>query len=396
MKRAISIGAAAALGVGSVFLGFSSAAQATQFAYDCDIPEVGSTEVDVDFETSLPDTAEPNDSLPFDVDLTVTLPPEAATALYDEGARTTDGSASEEFEISTSNGATYFPVVDITFDESAVAEGESLELSGAGTTDSLSLSSEGEVDIYAGPLDVELSLYDDEGAAVPFEPFSCTGPPGNSVIHTVVFEKDDDDPDPIPTTTTLEVAEPVVDWGDVENELIATVEDDDGEPGSGEVEFFLNGSSMGDAIPTTDGVATMELYDSISAGVYEVRAVFSPIYQDDYEGSNDRDSFAVYVDTETDLEMTKTEFAPGEDVEAIATVTTVPEEAGNPHGDVVFEIDGLPDSDAHNGTPATWEMPTEEFPPGEYTMVATFEGNTAFGDNVSEEIEFTVLPEDET
>lgn len=76
---------------------------------------------------------------------------------------------------------------------------------------------------------------------------------------------------------------------------------------------------------------------------------------------------------------------------AIATATAVPEEAGDPAGDLLFEIDGLPDSETSRN-PAVWDLPTAEMPPGEYTLIATFKGNEAFGESVSEKIDFTVLP----
>lgn len=396
MKRTISLASAAALGLGTGLIALAPGANAADFTYSCEV--LGTP---ADFATTItadvPDEVEAGETVNVGIDAQVTVPEDIAGTAYDLlGARQAGGTVDTTVGFGMGDAGDSLPaVLDIA--DTPVEPESDLVLSATGSVE-YQASGEGDVTIFADDFTANMVFTNEAGDETPLA-IECTAPEGDTTVETftVVGTDDDDDDDVVGTETAVAVDPEVIPWGEAGTIGAAVTAEDDSTP---EGEFLLT-DHVGDTltVPAEDGAALIELEaESLPAGVYPFTVDFIPADDETYASSSAEDRVVVYADTETTLELSETEFTVDEvgDIEATATPVTVPEEAGDTTGvEVLFEVEGevAANGDGEAASPVTITLDQLEpalTQPGEYTITATFVGNEALGESVSNSIDFTV------
>ncbi|WP_028657011.1 Ig-like domain repeat protein [Nocardioides sp. J54] len=181
----------------------------------------------------------------------------------------------------------------------------------------------------------------------------------------------------IATTTTVTADPAVVTVGDPVR-FHATVAPTHGANPGGSVQFRVDGSDFGAAVPLTDGEATSAALSTLGLGDHTVVAVYNGTA--DHAGST---SAAVVFRVREPLKPTSTTSSAspttavaGQPVTLGATVTTA---TGTPTGDVVFTVDGNEVARAAVAADGTASTTVTDLPVGSNAVVATYAGDDVYG-----------------
>lgn len=359
-----------------------------------------------DITTDLPAIVDEGDTYTVGVTAEITIPVEEVNSWIDGfSAQSVSATIDTSIEFSYGFGGINL-LADLTTESVPLVRDQPLTLTHMGVaTPDYTFNVPDDVIVYAQDLTWDLTI--DRGDPIDVLIQNSCLSPAELFIQTVEVTPADDEEEtePVGTSAAVELADPVVDWGGETTDITATVEADNGETPDGGFVFFLNDEEEPfDFELAEDGSATVPTPDDLDAGFHLITAAYFPVDEDEYDPSEADVVLAVYADTATDLVLSDGDdtFEPGQNIEivegtdltAIATVLTVPEEAGDVIGEVQFELEGeIPLSgEGETRSPAEWDLPVDEMEPGEYTLLATFQANDAFGESTSEVIDFTIVP----
>lgn len=358
------------------------AAQAADLTYSCTV--LGNpVALQSTITTDLPETAEVGESIPVQIDATVTVPWEVYELAYGLlDARSVEGSVDANIAYDGDGQA-----ADLAVPNTPLEEGQPVVLQASGPQSAPFVATEaGTVDVHAGDFTADLTFLNEAGGEAIRLDIPCEAPE-DALVQTVEVTASDDEDEATPTTTTVTVTPERINYGeDVRIDASVTADEGQDVPEGDLVLTFAGEEYPAQAV---DGAADWEPLIDIPAGAYDIAVDFVPADAEAFAPSSATATLVVFAETATTLELTETEFVEGADVDAVATVVTVPEEAGDPEGIVEFTIEGFETLDAPTASPA--ELSLSDIPAGEYTIVATFLETDAFGESVSEEISFTVL-----
>jgi len=188
-----------------------------------------------------------------------------------------------------------------------------------------------------------------------------------------------------PTTTELVPPAPVVHGQPVSFTAHVVPANGTSTP-TGTVQFTVDGADHGEPVPVAGGTASSPPTTSLSTGTHTIGARFSGDGNLVASTATTRQLTVDKAPTSTVLSSTGSPTVSGEPVTFTATVDVVAPGAGEPAGGVQFNVDGDPYGTAVPLDGDTAELTIDNLPPGNHTVLATYNGNADFASSSSAEL----------
>jgi hypothetical protein len=147
---------------------------------------------------------------------------------------------------------------------------------------------------------------------------------------------------------------------------------------TGSVQFTLDGAPYGDPVDLTGGTAVTPEDASLSTGTHTIGASYSGDSGFLSSGAATRSQVVDKAPTTTSLDQDPGSTVSGQATTFTATVDVPAPGAGTPTGGVQFTVDGAPFGPAVQLSGGTATLTTSSLPPGNHTVVATYNGNADF------------------
>lgn len=162
---------------------------------------------------------------------------------------------------------------------------------------------------------------------------------------------------------------------------------------TGTVQLEVDGNPVGAPVALSGGTASFPAVDSLLAGDHTVSATYSG--NDGYLGNED--SLVQHVSkaqTETVVNVSPSPSNEGQNVTITALVSPVAPGSGSPTGNVSFTANGdaigaAPLQSTGNGMTATLDI--ADLPPGSYSIVATYAGDSSYIGGDANPVSHTVI-----